>query len=269
MPLSEMQTALAGTMIETRYHPIVRIADRKAVAVEVLARLNHPARGTVLPDRFVPQMEDAGLAPALTEVVTRRAFADMAGSSLAPYGLQITLNFPLDVLLVPEAMRLLDAQRRDAGIAAEQIVIELTESRPVQDVPGLRRAIERLRRSGYGVLLDDIQPNVPKLQALLQLPFTGVKLDKDLVRFLGGNPALSDFTRGIVDIAKTRGLTVTAEGVEDAATWDRLAELGVDMAQGYLMARPLLAVALPIWLRRWSKRKHFSSAPRRLATADV
>jgi len=257
MPLSEIHTALAGAMIETRYHPIVRIADRKPVAVEVLVRLNHPAHGTMLPDRFVPQMEDAGLAPVLTEVVTRRAFTDMAAPSLAPYGLQITLNFPLDVLLVPEAMRLLDAQRREAGIVAERVVIALTESRPVEDVPGLQRAIERLRASGYGVLLDDIQPGVPKLPALLELPFTGVKLDKDLVQHLGGDPALRDFTRGIVDLAKARGLIVTAEGVEDAATWDRVAGLGIDMAQGFLMARPLLAIALPVWLRRWSKRQHF------------
>lgn len=256
MSLSEIRAALAGAMIETRYQPIVRLADRKPVAVEVLARMNHPAHGTLLPHRFVPQMEDAGLAPALTEIVTRRAFADMGGPSLAPHGLEIALNFPLDVLLVPAAMELLDAQRREAGIPREQVVIELTESRPVEDVVGLRRAIERLRNSGYGTVIDDVQPGVPKLEALLELPFTGVKLDKDLVQRLTDDEASRDFTRGIVDVAKSRGLTVTAEGVEDAATWDRLADLGIDMAQGFLMARPLLAVAVPVWLRRWSKRQH-------------
>jgi EAL domain-containing protein (putative c-di-GMP-specific phosphodiesterase class I) len=255
--MSEIHASLTGVMIETRYQPIVRLADRKPVAVEVLARMNHPARGTLLPHLFVPQMEDAGLAPALTEAVTRRAFADLTSPSLVPYGLEIALNFPLDVLLVPQAMVLLDAQRRIVGIEAEQVIIELTESRPVEDVPGLRRAIERLRAAGYGVVIDDIQPTVPQLQALMELPFTGVKLDKDLVQLLADDAGLRDFTVGIVSSAKSRGLTVTAEGVDDVAAWDRLVGLGVDMAQGFLIARPLLAVAVPVWLRRWSKRRHF------------
>jgi EAL domain-containing protein (putative c-di-GMP-specific phosphodiesterase class I) len=253
--MSELNASLAGVMIDTRYQPIVRLDDRRPVGVEVLARMNHPVRGTLPPRLFVPQMEDAGLAPALTEAVTRRAFADFADPSLVSHGLEIALNFPLDVLLVPQAMVLLDAQRRTAGIEAEQVIIELTESRPVEDVAGLRRAIERLRTAGYGVVIDDVQPAVPLLQALMELPFTGVKLDKGLVQLLAEDAGLSDFTLGIVGVAKARGLTVTAEGVEDLASWDRMAGLGVDMAQGYLIARPLLAVAVPVWLRRWSKQR--------------
>ncbi len=255
MAISEIHAALSGTMIEARYQPIVRVIDRQPVAVEVLARLNHPARGTLLPRHFVPQMEDAGLAPALTEVVTHRAFADMSAPPLAPYDLAIALNFPLDVLLVAAAMTVLDAQRRDAGIRPEQIIVELTESRPVEDLVGLQHAVERLRSSGYGVVIDDIQPEVPQIQSLLALPFTGVKLDKDLVHLLAADQGSREFTRGVVDIAKERGLTVTAEGVEDAATWDRLADLGVDQVQGFLVARPMMAVAIPVWLRRWSKRR--------------
>jgi EAL domain-containing protein (putative c-di-GMP-specific phosphodiesterase class I) len=257
MALSELHSALTGTMIETRYQPIVRLDDRRPVAVEVLARMNHPARGTLLPHLFVPQMEDAGLAPALTEIVTRRAFADMASPSLARHELEIALNFPLDVLLVPQAMALLDAQRKEVQIRPEQIIIELTESRPVEDVAGLRTALERLRAAGYGVVIDDLQPDTPQLQALLDLPFTGLKLDKDLVQLTADDAESCDFARGVIKVAKSRGLTVTAEGVEDQATWDRLANLGIDMAQGFLIARPMLAVAVPVWLRRWSKRQHF------------
>jgi EAL domain-containing protein (putative c-di-GMP-specific phosphodiesterase class I) len=255
--MSEIHASLTGVMIETRYQPIVRMADRKPVAVEVLARMNHPVRGTLLPHLFVPQMEDAGLAPALTEAVTRRAFTDLVMPSLAAHGLEIALNFPLDVLLVPQAMVLLDAQRLIAGIEAKQVIIELTESRPVEDVVALGHAIERLRAAGYGVVIDDIQPEVPRLQALLELPFTGVKLDKDLVQLLADDTGLCDFTRETVGVAKSRGLSVTAEGVEDPAAWRRLVDLGVDMAQGFLIARPLVAVAVPVWLRRWSKRPKF------------
>jgi EAL domain-containing protein (putative c-di-GMP-specific phosphodiesterase class I) len=257
MQPSELHAALTGTMIETRYQPIVRLADRAPVAVEALARLNHPARGMMLPHRFVPQVEDAGMATVLTEMVARRAFADMAAAALAQHKLHIAVNFPLDVLLVPQALALLDMQRRRDGITAEQVIIELTESQPVQDVAMLHTATSRLRNAGYQVVIDDVEPAVPQLAALLELPFTGIKLDKDLVQRMADDTASCDFVARVVDTAKGRGLTVTAEGVEHAATWDRLVGLGVDQAQGFLIARPLMAVAIPVWLRRWSKRQRF------------
>jgi len=251
---SEIQAVLTGTMIETRYQPIVRLTDRTVAAVEVLARLNHPARGMLLPHRFIPQIEDAGHAAALTETVARRAFAEMAALPATPLPLDIALNFPLDVLLVPQALALLDIQRRREDIDAERVIIELTESRPVEDVPALKVAISRLRDAGYQVVIDDVEPRVPLLEALLDLPFNGIKLDKGVVMRLADDTAAHDFVARMIAVAKARGLTITAEGVEDAATWDRLAEMGVDHAQGFLVARPLTAAAIPSWIRRWSKR---------------
>jgi EAL domain-containing protein (putative c-di-GMP-specific phosphodiesterase class I) len=255
MQRSEIQAALSGTMIETRYQPIVRLADRAPVGVEVLARLNHPARGMILPSRFVPQIEDAGMGEALTETVARQAFADMSVPDLASTGLTIALNFPLDVLLVPEALALLDRQREHEGIAAGRVVIELTESQPVEDVPALGIVTARLRETGYQVVIDDVEPGVPLLPALLELPFSGIKLDKNLVKHLVRDDAASDFVAGMVDVAKRRGMMVTAEGVENTAMWQRLAALGVDQAQGYLIARPLPAQDVTSWMRRWAKRK--------------
>jgi len=76
-----------------------------------------------------------------------------------------------------------------------------------------------------------------------------------IVQALATDARARAFTDGIVALAATRGLTVTAEGVEDSATWDRLADMGVEQAQGYLIARPLLAIAVPVWLRRWPRRQ--------------
>lgn len=253
----ELCAALTGALIEARYQPIVRLADRVPVALEALARLNHPSRGTLLPHRFVPQMEDAGLAQLLTSRISHRAFTDMAGPVLAPLGLDMALNFPLDVLQVPEALALLDEQRREAGIPANRVVIELTESRPVQCLVTLRRAIEHLRALGYGVSIDDVSPAVPQLPALLDLPFSALKLDKDLVSRLQTDEAARDFSRRIVDMARSRGLTVTAEGVANTAIWHQLKALGVDLAQGFLLARPLQVADVPRWLCRWRKRRRF------------
>lgn len=258
LPPSELRAALTGAMIEPRYQPIVRLADRVPVGLEALARLNHPTRGRMLPDRFVPQMEDAGLALLLTQRVANRAFADMLGV-LAPHGLNVSLNFPLDVLLVPDALALLDEQRRLAAIDAKRVVIELTESRPVEDIAALGRAIEWLREIGYGIAIDDVLPTVPLLDALLELPFSAVKLDKTVVLRLGEGDTQA-FVSRLVATAAARGMTMTAEGVESAAIWHRLRALGIDHAQGFLVARATQAEDVPAWLARWAKRRPFPTA---------
>jgi EAL domain-containing protein (putative c-di-GMP-specific phosphodiesterase class I) len=257
MLLPELREALDGMMIETCYQPIVRMADRHLVALEALARLNHPIHGTVPPDAFVPQLEDAGLAARLTDQVTERALSDMAGPLTCARGLDITLNFPLGVLLVPAALQRLDAMRRAVGLAAERVIIELTESRPVLDLAGLGGVLERLRADGYRVSIDDVSPGVPRLPELLELPFTSLKLDKGVVQDMAHEPAAQSFVRHLMDVARAQHLSVVAEGVEDLATWRRLMALGVDYVQGFLVARPLPVAAVPIWLEAWQSQPAF------------
>jgi EAL domain-containing protein (putative c-di-GMP-specific phosphodiesterase class I) len=251
MQVAELRAALANSMIEARYQPIVRIKDGCPIAFEALARLNHPSLGTILPDRFVPQIEDAGLAPELTELISACAFADMTGTGLADLGLGITLNFPLDVLLQPEALDRLEAQRLAAGIPARQVVVELTESRPVEDFDLLRKSLDHLRGMGYLVAIDDVGPAVPRLAPLLDLPFTGLKLDKDLVQRIEHDPEIEDFLRATTAQAHAHGLSVVAEGVESRVILERIRAIGADYAQGFLAARPLPIGAVPVWLDAW------------------
>ena len=251
MNVAELTAALQGAMIENRYQPIIRVSDRCPVGLEALARLNHPKRGTLAPDRFVPQIEGAGLAAELTSLVSARAFADLAGPILAERGLRMSVNFPLDVLLQPAALDLLEQQRSAAGLAPDRIVIELTESRPVNDIPRLRRSLERLRSLGYGAAIDDVGPAVPRLAPLLELPFTSLKLDKDMVQQVADNPAVRDFLATTIAQAKAHGLTVVAEGVETEAIWEQMRALGADEVQGFLAARPLPVAAVPIWWQAW------------------
>ena len=257
LPVQELSDALASARLSTRYQPMVRIADGAAVGLEVLVRLDHPAHGTLGPDAFVPQMELAGLSRRLTEAVVVRAFRDHA-LHLAPLQLFMALNFPLDVLLAEEALAWLDARREEAGIDPGRIIIELTESRPVAGLgpvqrDALRRAILHLRGLGYGLAVDDVGPGMADHRALLALPFTAAKLDKELVRRAATDLEEAAFLEETVALARRAGLTVIAEGVEDAATWARMAALGVDLAQGFLVAKPLPAASLPLWLADWRR----------------
>jgi EAL domain-containing protein (putative c-di-GMP-specific phosphodiesterase class I) len=251
MGLEELRAAMTGAMIETRYQPIIRTSDRVPVGLEALVRLNHPDKGTILPDSFVPQIEHAGLAPELTGLVSARAFSDLVGPSLSAWNPRMSINFSLDVLLMPAALERLEKQRAAVGIPAGRIIIELTESRPVEDIPLLRRSLEYLRGLGYGVAIDDVGPAVPRLGPLLKLPFTSLKLDKDLVQQVADSEEVRTFLAVTTARAKARGFTVTAEGVETNETWDQMAALGVDEMQGFLMARPLAVNAVPVWWAAW------------------
>lgn len=251
VPLCELREALASARIGAVYQPIVGMADRAPVAIEVLARLAHPSRGMVVPDLFVPQIEDAGLALPLTEAVCRAAFADWGDGRLERSGLSLAVNFPLDVLLMPTALTWLDRARRAAGIPAARIVVELTESRPVSRLADLTAAVSRLRGQGYGLAIDDVGPTLRDHRALLALAFSSLKLDRKLVRDAMDHAVAAAFLRRTIAAAHDAGMLVVAEGIATRRLWAQMAALAVDQAQGYLVGRPMAAGHVAQWHAAW------------------
>jgi EAL domain-containing protein (putative c-di-GMP-specific phosphodiesterase class I) len=259
LKLEELEEALSAARLHTRYQPIVRLSDRKPVGLEVLARLDHPVHGTLSPEHFIPQMESAGLSRRLTEGVIARAFEDHA-AHLASLDLWLALNFPLDVLMDEPALTWLEDQRQATGLPASKVIVELTESRPVAELDEdgltvLRRSISRLRGLGYGLSIDDVGPEMKNHKALFGLNFTSAKLDRGLVAQAGVDPVARSFLDETIATAKQAGFSVVAEGVSDQETWDRMLLAGADQAQGYLVARPLPAAAVPVWMEAWSARR--------------
>lgn len=247
----ELHAALADAWIQALYQPIVRMSDCRPVALEVLARLDHPERGFLTASMFVPPMEGAGLARPLTEAVVRRAFADWGQGRLDGPDLSLALNLPLDVLLIPEMLAWLDDECAAAAIAPERIIIELTESQPLDRLPELAIATARLRARGYGLAIDDVGPNIRDYSPLLDLPFTVLKLDKALVQEAPYDASTAIFLHSTLRAAGQAGLTVIAEGVENAETWAHMAACGVHLAQGFLVCHPQSAATIPTWLETW------------------
>ncbi len=206
LPEAELRGALKDALIQALYQPIVRLHDGRPMGMEVLARLEHPSHGMMSPENFVPPMEDAGLAWPLTAAVMRRAFADWSGPRLDSLDLTLALNLPLDVLLVPEALAILDRERAAAGIAAARVVIELTESQPVIQLSEIRAAVIYLRGLGYGLAIDDVGPAIRDHTPLLDMSFTSLKLDKDLVQQAPHDPDIEAFLRRAIASAKSKGL---------------------------------------------------------------
>lgn len=254
METAELAAALSGPMIEARYQPVVRTEDGACLGFEALARLNHPAYGIVPPHRFVPQAENAGLGAKLLEAVARLALAELAGPALDPGALRVALNLPLNTVMVDATLSQLDEQCAAASVQPERLIIELTESRPVDDLPALRRAVERFRARGYGLAIDDLGPSVAHHGALMDMPFSAVKLDRELIGNMQDRES-KRFLLRVIDRAQRNGLSITAEGIETRRTWQMVRTYGVDHAQGFLISRPLPAKALPAWLDAWNTRR--------------
>ncbi len=254
VPLHDLLAALAAGRLQTRYQPSVRLADGVPLAIEALARLEHPVLGTLAPDRFVPQVEAAGFASRLAELVARRAFAEWGGDALARLQLRLAVNMPLDVLMEPGATERLETWREEAGIEPGRIIIELTETHPIHHPELLLPVLQQLRAAGYRLAMDDVGPDMRDYQDLIGLPFTAMKLDKAVVQDSAASPAAWQFLQRAVAMARTAGMMVVAEGIEDPAGWARMAALGVDAGQGFLIARPLTAAAACIWHASWPRR---------------
>ncbi len=249
--LAGLRSALVAGHILVRYQPLVRLADGTPVAMEVLARLGPPEDGLIDPVDFVPRMEAAGLSWRLTQEVVRRCFREWHELGLAGLGMALAINMPLDAMVRRGSAGWIERERKAAGIAPGMLILELTESRPVTDIPALREAVERLRGLGYRLAIDDVGPEARAPENLLDMPFSAMKLDKDLVAAVGERGVAREFLERAVASARIAGMRVVAEGIEDHATWRRMQALGVDEGQGFIIARPLTADALHGWHARW------------------
>lgn len=234
---------------------MVDMRTRQTVAMEALVRLNLSRHTTLFPDDFLPQVEIAGLAADLTNAVANRAFGDWAALATLRKRPMLSINFSLDVLQSPLALDQLDQRRIAAKLPAASILIELTESRPVDDLLRLRESVERVRAAGYTIGLDDITPSVPHLDSLIDMPFTDLKLDKAVIQAAPHWPEAVKFIERIVARAEPRNVAVTAEGVEDDATWIMMHNLGIQYAQGFLISQPMHADDIPGWLTEWKSRR--------------
>ena len=239
---------LARGEITVRFQPVVRLADRRAVMVEALARWERP-HAAYGPNSFVSIAERSGLALDLSFSVARQALAGMNGAAFRQ-GLRMSFNTPLTVMLRPDLPSRLTDMVAKAGQRPEMVMLELTESMAVRDTALLRRALDRLERAGFGVLLDDLVLDDPR-SALLDLPFAGVKLDRSLLAELPTRRRARAQVERLAREAHRRGRVVIAEGVNTAAQWRLVAAAGCDMAQGYGVGRPIQPAALPAWGAAW------------------
>lgn len=249
---AELLDALAAGGLRASYQPIVRVGNGQAVGLEALARLRHPQRGMLAPALFVPHAEASGLGWMLFRLLTAIVLRDWNAQAMARLGLPVGLNIAVDDILRPDLPGWLSAQCAAAAMPPSMLVLEMTETQPVQDAAALRMAVGRLGALGFTVMIDDVGPGLRDPAGLLDLDFTGMKIDRLLVNAAVGDTDARRLLTRLLGHARQAGLATVAEGVEDAATWDHVRALGFDLVQGFLASRPLPAAAVATWHLAWT-----------------
>ena len=238
---ADLRKAIVGDELSLAYQPIVSLADRRIVGVEALARWQHPERGSVPPLVFIPCAEESGLIVELGRWVLRRACRDVAGlrrSDPSARGLRLSVNVsPLQLRDADFVGDVLDALR-EAGLPAAALDLEVTES-VVLDCgeEGIER-LRVLRAAGIGIALDDFGTGFSSLGNLRTMPIDQLKIDLTFVSRMLTSGVEAAIVEAVVRLGAALGVTVVAEGIENAATADRLAQLGCALGQGYLFGKP-------------------------------
>jgi EAL domain-containing protein (putative c-di-GMP-specific phosphodiesterase class I) len=228
-------------------------------SVEILARAVAAGGQIIGPEAIINAMTNSEKAMSLTGLIVQLALAERAEGHFDDLGVAFAFNLPLDAMLHPELVPVVERVRQNAGVRAEIVRFELTETQPVTDLATAFDVITRLRDAGYRLALDDITPETPNLARLLDLPFRAVKLDIGVVTgAMNENEAISRPARAFISRitaqAAETGRAVVAEGIESAKTLEVMRGLGVTHGQGYYFARPLPARALQPWLMHWFAR---------------
>lgn len=245
--------ALAHGEIVPWFQPQAEMGNGKIVGVEALARWERGDGSVVRPLQFVPLLEREGQAQALTERMLDEGCRWLRRWNRD--GMRLTLSVNVSPLALADAQA---ADRCQAiveshGLKPDNVVLELTESSLMADAAGGLSVLARLRLKGFGLSIDDFGTGYSSLAQLAQVPFSELKIDKEFVCGAHLHSRKRAMVEASLDLARKLRLVTVAEGVETAEDWQLLAELGCEVAQGWLIGRPVPGSELPAAIARWRR----------------
>ena len=252
--LTELRQAVAQGELRLFLQPKIALATSQVVAAEALVRWQHPERGLVPPLQFIPFAEQTGFVRELTNWVfreTARVFKTLdSGSS----HLRVAINLSTRDLLDVEFPARLDAMLAEYGVEPAAFCLEITESAIMDDPQRAQNTLHILSNRGFKLSIDDFGTGYSSLAYLKSLPVDELKIDKSFVMAMESDEDDAKIVRSTIDLAHNLGLTVVAEGVENALIWDKLKALECDEAQGYYMSKPVPAHEFSAWCQAWNAR---------------
>ena len=241
---AQLNNAVRSGELVLHYQPKIDLGSGVIVGAEALVRWQHPERGLLGPDAFIPFAEKTGLIIPLGEWVLDQACAQAAAWKALGLPLQ-SVSINISALQVRRGNLLgsvVNALERN-GLTGSDIELELTESIFLQKLDASLRLLQNLRQLGVKLSIDDFGTGYSSLAYLKQLRVDRLKIDRSFIRDIPGNSDSTAIVKTIIQLAQNLDLAVTAEGVESEAQLGILEDLGCDEAQGYLISRPIDAAA--------------------------
>ena len=242
---ADLRRAIGTSAIIPYYQPLVDLAHGGTFGFEVLARWNHPTRGLLEPDAFIPLAEDLRLIGDLSLGLLRRAVSDAADWDPK---LVLSINLSPDQFQDKRLTEKIFAVLSAAAFPASRLEVELTENALVIDLEAAKAAILRLKDAGVRVAIDDFGKGYSSLYYLRELPFDVIKIDRSFVGTRRSNPESAKIVSAVIGLSEALGLTTVAEGIEEIADADWLRAQGCAAGQGFLYSMPVPAAGVPALL---------------------
>jgi predicted signal transduction protein with EAL and GGDEF domain len=240
---NDLRIAVRNDEITPVFQPFVSLGSGAITGYEILSRWTHRTRGEIEPALFIRIAAETGLIGELTMNVLRRACRESLNWPGAP---RISLNVAAiqlkDAALPQKILKVL----AECGFPPSRLEIEITEDALVADFDAARAILTSFKNLGVAIALDDFGTGYSSLRHLRELPFDELKIDKSFVQTIGDSAEALSIVRTIVQLAKSLGLGVTAEGVETAAQARMLEDLGCERGQGFLLGRPEVGPVIPV-----------------------
>jgi diguanylate cyclase (GGDEF)-like protein len=248
--IGELRRALDADELVLHYQPQMAIADGTVETVEALVRWQHPTKGLLPPDRFLPLAEQTDLIDKLTGWVLRRALGEIRGLGGSKASLTVAVNVSARNFGRADFARQVIQALAEAHVPARRLIIEVTETALLTDPECAALVLAELAGAGVEISLDDFGRGQTSLGYLSELTVHELKVDRGFVTDMRENAAHAAIVRSMIELGHNLSMRVVAEGIETEDVLAQLRDYGCDLAQGYLLARPMPAEQLERWLAR-------------------
>ncbi|MAN52393.1 MAG: hypothetical protein CMG77_11110 [Marinimicrobium sp.] len=247
----ELRDAITRNELFNEYQPVVSLVDGELASLEVLVRWQHPEKGRVMPDQFIYLAEEHGVIDELTRWVIGEALQQSLSWQKEGIHCAQSVNLSMENLEQLSFTDWLLKALEDADLKPWDLILEITESRPMRRPEIVLDNLTRLRLKGFKLAVDDFGTGHASLAQIRDIPFDQFKLDRSFVHAAGQDRRIRVMFESAMGLAKELGLEITAEGVEDEEDWHFLRQHDCHKAQGYFIARPLGADKVGDWLNLW------------------
>ena len=245
---ADLRDAIPAGELQVHFQPQVDIDSGLVTGAEALVRWRHPRLGELRPDQFIAAAEYTGAIDALTEHVLSVAARTCAGWREQGWDLDVSVNLSARNLANASFSGMVEAILRETGLEASALTLELTESSIMTEAEGAMGTLAAIHDLGVSLSIDDFGTGYSSLAHLRKLPVSEIKIDKSFVFDLTTSQSDEAIVRSMIDLGHHLGLTVVVEGVETVEVRRRLAEMGADRIQGYLLSRPMPVTAFEQWI---------------------